>query len=62
MILSLCIRACYNTQVFTVVPNALSKLCALGSMLNILFVLWPALAHTQSCVKSLINISYFNVN
>ena len=34
MILCLCIRACYNTRVFTVVPSALSKLHALASMLN----------------------------
>ena len=38
MILSLCIRACYNTQVFNVVPNALSVLCALGSMLHSIYV------------------------
>ena len=36
MILNLCIRACYNTQVFTVMPNTLSKLRALGSTLQYL--------------------------
>ena len=55
MMLSLCIRACYNTQVFTVVPNARSNLCALGSTLNTVRVVACPNALTIS-VKSLVQL------
>ena len=37
--LSLCIRACYRTQVFNMVPNAHSKLIVRWAAHEILFVL-----------------------
>ena len=58
MILSLCTRACYNTQVFNVV-RALGKLCAWGSTLNtICVVACPLSLSSVRCRNSVVFTSF----